>query len=85
MPTGATLNYFLDVAGVTGGSHNAQHVGAFDALGYEFDLASTIAASTGGGGGAGKTTASPLIVDLAATPGLADLLTREASGQHIHR
>jgi type VI protein secretion system component Hcp len=31
----------------------------------------------------GKTTASPLIVDLAATPGLADLLTREASGQHI--
>ena len=83
VPTGATLNYFLDVAGVTGGSHNAQHVGAFDALGYEFDLASTIAASTGGGGGAGKTTASPLIVDLAATPGLADLLTREASGQHI--
>jgi type VI protein secretion system component Hcp len=51
--------------------------------GYEFDLASTIAASTGGGGGAGKTTPSPLIVDLATAPGLTDLLSREAAGQHI--
>ena len=65
VPTGGTFNYFLNVAGVTGGSQDAHHVGAFDALGYEFDLASTIAASTGGGGGAGKTTPSPLIVDLA--------------------
>ena len=83
VPTGGSFNYFLDVAGVDGGSVSAHHVGAFDVLGYEFDLASTIAASAGGGGGAGKTTPSPLIVDVAMTPGLVDLLTREATGVHI--
>ena len=83
VPTDGTFNYFLDVAGVDGGSVSAHHVGAFDVLGYEFDLASTIAASSGGGGGAGKTTPSPLIVDAAMTPGLVDLLTREATGVHI--
>ena len=79
----ASFNYFLSVAGVTGGSHDAHHAGEFDALGYEFDLAAVVAASSGGGGGAGTTKFAPLIVDLATTPGLVDLLTREASGQHI--
>jgi type VI protein secretion system component Hcp len=79
----ASFNYFLNVAGVTGGSHDAHHAGEFDALGYEFDLAAVVAASAGGGGGAGTTKFAPLIVDLATTPGLVDLLTREASGQHI--
>ena len=79
----ASFNYFLNVAGVTGGSHDAHHAGEFDALGYEFDLALVVAASTGGGGGAGTTRFAPLIVDLATTPGLVDLLTREATGQHI--
>jgi type VI protein secretion system component Hcp len=79
----ASFNYFLSVAGVTGGSHDAHHAGEFDALGYEFDLAAVVAASSGGGGGAGTTKFAPLIVDLATTPGLVDLLTRETSGQHI--
>ena len=44
----ASFNYFLNVAGVTGGSHDAHHAGEFDALGYEFDLAAVVAASAGG-------------------------------------
>ena len=68
----ASFNYFLNVAGVTGGSHDAHHAGEFDALGYEFDLAAVVAASAGGG--AGTTKFAPLIVDLATTPGLVDLI-----------
>ena len=59
----ASFNYFLNVAGVTGGSRDAHHAGEFDALGYEFDLAAIVAASSGGGGGAGTTKFAPLIVD----------------------
>jgi VCBS repeat-containing protein len=81
--TGGTFNYFLDIPGIAGGSHAVNHENAFEALGYEFDLAHAIATSTGGGAGAGKTTFEPLIVDLATTPGLVDLLTKQASGQHI--
>jgi type VI protein secretion system component Hcp len=78
-----SFDYFLKVAGVDGGSQDAQHPGEFVALGYEFDLAAMMAAATGGGGGVGKITFSPLIVDLATTPGLADLLTKAADGLHI--
>jgi hypothetical protein len=41
-----------------------------------------VAAGSGGGGGAGKTTPSPLIVDLATTRDLDRSATGEASGQH---
>jgi VCBS repeat-containing protein len=83
VPTATTFNYFLDIPGLTGGSHDAHHVGEFQALGYEFDLAHAISTIGGGGGSAGKAAFEPLIVDLAATPGLVDLLGKEAAGQHI--
>ena len=79
----ATFDYFLKIAGVTGGSLDADHVGEFDALGYEFDLAAAIAAASGGGAGTGKAIFEPLIVDLDATPTLTDLLLKTANGQHI--
>jgi VCBS repeat-containing protein len=75
--------YFLKVAGIAGGSLDKEHKGEFDVLGYEFDLAAMMSHAGGGGGGTGKTTFSPLILDLAATPGLADLLKKAALGQHI--
>src|SRR5262245_59227884 len=78
----ATFNYFLGIDGVEGGSQAEGHVGDFVALGFEFDLDAAVAASSGGAG-AGKPIFEPLIVDLAATPGLVDLLTKEASGLHI--
>src|SRR5262245_23511471 len=77
------MAYFLKVDGVNGGSIDDQHKGEFDVLSYEFDLSALMATSTSSGGGTGKTTISPLIVDLAATPGLADLITKLAQGQHI--
>ena len=79
----SSADYFLKVAGIAGGSIDAQHAGEFDVLGYEFDLAAVMSQAGGGGGGTGKTTFSPLIIDLAATPGLADLLQKAAAGQHI--
>src|SRR5882757_10327101 len=79
----STLDYFLRVDGIKGSSTDFDHKDEFDVLGYEFDLAAAMAAAAGGGAGTGKATFSPLIVDLAKTAGLADLLADAASGQHI--
>jgi hypothetical protein len=80
----ATFDYFLKVDGVAGGSTDARHPNEFVALGYEFDVAALIGSTSSGGGATeGKTTFSPFIVDLAATPGLADLLVNEATGHQI--
>ena len=49
-----SFDYFLKVAGVDGGSQDAQHPGEFVALGYEFDLAAMMAAATGGGGASAR-------------------------------
>src|SRR5262249_2022558 len=81
VPVDTAAKYFLQVDGIEGGSTDQQHVGAFVVASYEFDVAAMLA-SSGGGGAAGPTTFSPLIVDLAATPGLADLLSAAALGPH---
>ncbi len=78
-----TADYFLHISGIFGGATDDRHRGDFDVLGYEFDLSAVMSAASGTGGGSGKATISPLIVDLAATPGLADLLQKAATGQHI--
>jgi VCBS repeat-containing protein len=79
----STSDYFLEIPGITGGSTDEQHEGAFDVLGYQFDLTALMGSGSGGGASVGKTTISPFIVDLASTPGLADLLDKLANGEHI--
>src|SRR5262249_58113782 len=75
VPSAASVDYFLKIPGVEGGSTTEGHEGDFIATGYEFDLTALLSAASGGG-----THFSPLIIDLASTPGLVDLLTREAGG-----
>src|SRR5262249_56991371 len=41
IPVSTSFDYFLDIPGIDGGSHDAQHPGAFELAGYEFDLAPT--------------------------------------------
>ena len=78
-----TLDYFLKVDGIFGSSTDDRHAREFDVDGYEFDLTALMSATSGGGGGASKAVFSPLVLDMAASPGLADLLAKAAAGEHI--
>src|SRR5262245_49539954 len=82
VPSAASIDYLLKIPDVEGGSTIEGHEGDFIATGYEFDLTALLSAASGGSG-AGTINFSPLIIDLASTPGLVDLLAREAGGVHL--
>src|SRR3954468_5587784 len=73
---------FLLVDGINGGSKDVAHQGWFEIDGYDLDLTGLAAASSGGAG-AGKAQFSPLMVDLALSSGLAEILAAVASGEHL--
>jgi type VI protein secretion system component Hcp len=76
------LIYYLTIDGVVGDSTAAGHERSFAISDYSFDV-SALVSVLGGGGGAGKTTFSPLTVDLDLNSGLTTLLEDIASGEHI--
>src|SRR5262249_14409540 len=75
---GGAQTYYLTIDGVDGGSA----AGALAISDLDFDVSALISA-TSGGGGAGKTTFSPLTVDLTLGSGLTTLLGDVARGKHI--
>jgi type VI protein secretion system component Hcp len=78
------LQYFLTIDGIAGGSTATGHEGAFGIVDYSFDVSSLVNAATAGtGAGAGKSTFSPLTVDLDPGSDLAALFKDVAAGEHI--
>ena len=79
MPT----SYYLQIAGLNGGSTAQGHEGWFEISQYDFDVLSTLSLTSGGGAGAGKAQFSPLTVELALGPSLSKLLELVAEGRHL--
>ena len=79
--TGEPAKYFLLIDGVDGGSQDANHRGWFEISGYDLDLQHLLPHA--GGGGVGKTEFSPLLVELALSNGLTDVLARIAGGDTL--
>src|SRR5690348_5111997 len=77
------LIYYLTIDGVVGDSTAAGHERSFAISDYSFDVSALVGSLSGGGGGAGKSTFSPLTVDLDLNSGLTTLLEDIASGEHI--
>src|SRR5262245_13712102 len=80
---GGADTYYLTIDGIVGDQVVEGHEGSFRISDYSFDVSAVVSAVSGGGGGAGKTTFSPLVVDLDLNSGLTALLKDIATGQHI--
>ncbi len=80
MPASSPLQYFLKIDGITGDSTSEQYRGAFVVDGFSFGSTSTVG---GFGAGAGRTSFSPLTVDISTLEGLAPLLADAASQKRI--
>src|SRR5262245_60550718 len=78
-----SLTYYLTIDGIVGDVVAEGHEGSFLISDYSFDVSAVVSAVSGGGGVVGKTTFSPLVVDLDLNAGLTALLKDVASGQHI--
>jgi type VI protein secretion system component Hcp len=76
------LTYYLTIDGVNGGSVSRDHQGAFEISSFNFDI-SNLTGAVGSGSGTGKSTFSPLTINLDANSGLAELLRNAATGRFI--
>jgi len=85
VPANSPLHYFLKVNGATGDATLKGFAGWFsvDAFDWGAQNATSIGSATGGGGGAGKTTFSPLTVDVHSLSGLATLFGDAARGENL--
>src|SRR5262249_26041513 len=75
---GGAQTYYLTIDGIDGGSNASGHAGAFVIGDFNFDVSALISALS-----VGKTTFSPLTVDLTLGSGLTTLLGDVARGKHI--
>jgi type VI secretion system secreted protein Hcp len=77
VPASSSVEYFLKVAGVTGDSTDAAHVGWFDVDGFGFGVTSPTIAGTSAH--AGRSHFSPLTVDINSLTGVTALVADEVS------
>src|SRR5580704_882730 len=73
VPATSSVHYYLKIDGVNGDSTNVKFKDWFALNGFDFGATAPVG-SAGAGAGAGKTTFSPLTVDLSSLVGLAPLL-----------
>ena len=83
VPAGSPLHYFLKVDGAIGDATLKGFAGWFAVDGFDWGAQNSTSASTGSGGGAGKTTFSPLTVDIHSLAGLAALFGDVTKGEHL--
>src|SRR5215831_11616251 len=84
VPAGSPLHYFLKVEGATGDSTLKGFEGWFSVDSFDWGAKDSISiGSAGGGAGTGKTTLSPLTVDIHSLTGLATLFGDVATGEHL--
>ena len=84
VPANSPLHYFLKVNGATGDSTLKGFQGWFSVDGFDWGVQnSRTIGSAGGGAGAGKTTFSPLTVDVHSLSGLAALFSDAAKGSNL--
>src|SRR5262249_49110011 len=84
VPANSPLHYFLKVDGATGDSTLKGFEGWFSVDGFDWGAQDSVSiGSAGGGAGAGKTTLSPLTVDIHSLTGLAALFGDVATGEHL--
>jgi type VI secretion system secreted protein Hcp len=81
VPASGPLEYFLKIAGVTGDSTDAAHVGWFDVDGFGFGVTSPTIAGTSAH--AGRSHFSPLTVDIQSLTGVTALFADEVSHRLI--
>jgi type VI secretion system Hcp family effector len=77
-----TNDYFLDIDGIKGESHDAKHADALDIQGFSWGGSASVG-SFGGGGGAGKTTFHEMHFVAPVSKASPVLMQRVATGQHI--
>jgi type VI protein secretion system component Hcp len=82
VPATSTVEYFLKVDGVNGSATTAGFKGWFKVDGFDFGAIAPVG-SAGTGNEAGKTTFSPLTVDLSSLAGLVPLLKDLTTGKVI--
>src|SRR5262249_19303121 len=75
---GGAQTYYLTIDGVDGGPSASERANAFVIGNFSFDVSALVSALS-----VGKTTFSPLTVDLTLGSGLTTLLGNVASGKHI--
>ena len=80
VPDGSSLHYYLEVNGIKGDVTAEGLAGAFAVDGFSFGATSP---SSGTGRGVGRTTFSPLTVELSSLQGLAPLLRDELTNKAI--
>ncbi len=86
VPAGSPLHYFLKVAGATGDATLKGFEGWFSVDGFDWGVQNATAiGSASTGAGAGKTTFSPLTVDIHSLSGLATLFADVAKGETCSR
>jgi len=84
VPANSPLHYFLKVNGVTGDATQKGFAGWFAVDGFDWGVENTTRiGSAGGGAGAGKTSFSPLTVDIHSLSGLASLFSDAARGENL--
>jgi type VI protein secretion system component Hcp len=83
VPANSPLQYLIKVDGATGDSTLKGFEGWFSVDGFDWGVQNSRTTSTGTGGGAGKTTFSPLTVDVHSLSGLAALFSDAARGQNL--
>src|SRR5246127_1178630 len=84
VPANSPLQYFIKVNGATGDATLKGFEGWFSVDGFDWGVQNsrTIGSATGGAG-AGKTTFSPLTVDIHSLSGLATLFSDAAKGENL--
>jgi type VI secretion system secreted protein Hcp len=83
VPANSPLHYFLKVNGATGDATLKGFEGWFAVDGFDWGAQNTTSVGSATGGGAGKTTFSPLTVDIHSLSGLATLFGDAARGESL--
>jgi VCBS repeat-containing protein len=76
-------HFYLLVNGIDGGSTDAHHQGWFDLTAMNFDVSQLVSLGGGAGSGSGKSTFSPVNVEVANQSGITKLLLDLATGKSI--
>src|SRR4029077_13291491 len=84
VPANSPLQYFIKVDGATGDATLKGFEGWFAVDGFDWGVQNTTSiGSAGSGAGAGKTSFSPLTVDIHSHSGLATLFSDAARGENL--
>ena len=79
----ATVDYFLKIDGIPGGSEDAKHQGEVEVLAWSWGETATAPSGPGGGAGAGKVTIQDLHFTARISKASPQLMLACASGKHI--